>query len=238
MIACKQGHLNCLEYFNNLNCPVNENMAIATAINGHLKCLQYLYSINCPMTEETLCSSIYFPQCVKFLIDVIYPITEKVCNVVAKNGKIECLMYLVERGLPHNETHVQMINVYVKNHFVTAENINEHLAYNIKFAFENAMPFTTPYILDSDIEEPKFLNNKDDIESIIKYNNENYLHHYSHNYPVSPLMIDYAVQYDNVKFLTILLRHKYPMSNKVLDIANKYNSENCLKILECYNKIK
>lgn len=228
---CKYGHLECLKTICDYGCIINEKMAIVCAKSGHLDCLKLLQSYNCPMSEDTICSAIYFPNCVKYLIKSIYPISIKVCDTVAKSGKIECLMYLIDQGLPHNESHLHMIKIFEVTHMITPENINDHLSYNKEYAFSNATPLGLPYVLNIK-EEPKFLNNTDDIESIIKYDNGRYLNHYCYNHCATPEIIDYVVKYDNVKILKHLLYNNFPISDKVMKIATMYNSDNCKQILE------
>ena len=51
--AARNGHLECLKYAHENECPWDEETCSSAALKDHLECLKYAHENGCPWDEET-----------------------------------------------------------------------------------------------------------------------------------------------------------------------------------------
>jgi hypothetical protein len=76
--AAEHGHLDCLTYAHENECPWDKFACSEAAKRGHLDCLTYLHEHGCPWDEFT-------------------------CSEAAENGHLDCLKYAYENGCSLNK---------------------------------------------------------------------------------------------------------------------------------------
>jgi hypothetical protein len=98
-MAAKNGHVECLKYLHEKECPWDEMTTAMAASGGHIECLQYARDEGCPWNEETC----YFAVC---------------------DGKLNCLKYARKNKCPWNKE--ECLKIAVKKNITSIINFIEN----------------------------------------------------------------------------------------------------------------
>jgi len=98
--AALNGHLDCLAYAHDRDCPWDEMTCANAAKNGHLDCLVYAHEHGCPWDERTCAIAAMYGHldCLAYAHEQGCPWDEGTCAYAAKNGHLDCLVYATHRG--------------------------------------------------------------------------------------------------------------------------------------------
>ncbi|ATZ81196.1 ankyrin repeat domain-containing protein [Bodo saltans virus] len=103
--AASKGHLECLKYLHENDCPWDEETCEYAASKGHLECLKYAHENGCPCDINTCLNAAYYGQleCLKYAHENGCPWNANTCLYAAQNGHLECLKYAHDNGCPWNK---------------------------------------------------------------------------------------------------------------------------------------
>lgn len=133
--AAEGGHLDCLKYAKDNNCPWNpstdgklhlmewaaENgfklcpyVCENAAKNGHLHCLQYAFNNGCPWSEEVTYGAARngHVDCLRFALENDCPVGSHTCMNAACSGHLECLMLLHQYNASWDERATRFAAAY------------------------------------------------------------------------------------------------------------------------------
>lgn len=120
-------------------CPIGEYTCEAAAMKGNMKCLKYLVEKGAfigfatSSAAGTFFFSPFFPffpvfsclyavfnkfDCVKYLLENGAPKDETVCNAAARNGRLEILKYVKEKGCPWGYYLFLFLSLFLFSHFL------------------------------------------------------------------------------------------------------------------------
>ena len=103
--AAKSGHIECLQYLHENDCPWDKEACARAAEYGHLECLQYLHENGCPWDTEVCDRAAENGQlwCLEYLYKNGCPWDKWTCYHIEANGELDCLEYhLHENGCTEN----------------------------------------------------------------------------------------------------------------------------------------
>ena len=100
--AAEGGHIECLKYAHEQGCPWNPDTCQAAASAGHLVCLNYAHEQGCPWNALTCHAAAYggHLECLKYAHEQGCPWNTFTWRRAAEGGHIECLKYAHEQGFP------------------------------------------------------------------------------------------------------------------------------------------
>ena len=104
--SAKNGHLACLRYAHENECPWDEMVCMKAVASGHIECLRYAHENGAPWNEDvcTMASISGHLDCLRYAHENGAPWNEGTCSWTARAGQLECLRYAHENGAPWNET--------------------------------------------------------------------------------------------------------------------------------------
>ena len=103
--AIEFGHLDCLKYAFNNNCPrpTSDKCVNHAAYHGQIDMLKYFHSLGFKFRSQALVRAVNLVNslaCVKYLVNMGCPMKENATRTAALYGNLACLQYLHERGCP------------------------------------------------------------------------------------------------------------------------------------------
>ena len=110
-ILAMKGHLDCLKYAVENDCPIDSTSCAEAAEGGQYDCLQYLHQQGEFMCEQTCQNAVYhgYVDCLEYIIKHTKPkhfttvFTTDTSATAAGCGQLECLKMLHEAGCPWDE---------------------------------------------------------------------------------------------------------------------------------------
>ena len=96
--AASHGQLGCLQYLHENGCPWDENTTLMAACYGHLDCLRYAHEHGCPWNKT--CSTTRHLECLRYAHENGCPWDEQTCLHAACFGYLDCLKYAHDHGCP------------------------------------------------------------------------------------------------------------------------------------------
>jgi hypothetical protein len=116
--AAENGHLECLKFLHSIHCVFNHMTFDYALKNGHLECLKFLKEVNCPFDYRTVCitaSEQGYSECLKFLCEKLGCVVEySSISGAVRYGHINCIEYLLQRGLKLEKTLPKIAYEYKK----------------------------------------------------------------------------------------------------------------------------
>ena len=103
--ASMYGHLDCLKYAHENGCPWNEETTSHASISGQLDCLKYAHKNGCLWDKYTTkYAALYgYLDCLKYAHENGCPWDEDTTLNASRNGHLDCLIYSHDNGCPFNE---------------------------------------------------------------------------------------------------------------------------------------